>query len=109
MPKAIGNIIAVAAVLEIHIEIKAEIPPKVKRIRYEFPPTHFKERMLKAKRRSRPCKDIASASIKLPIKRKTIGSAKGAKTVEAGATPKSTHNPAPKREVTGIGIGSQIQ
>jgi len=37
MPKAIGNIIAVAAVLLVHIERKAQMNPKANRIQPEFP------------------------------------------------------------------------
>ncbi|OGP11133.1 MAG: hypothetical protein A2056_02385 [Deltaproteobacteria bacterium GWA2_42_85] len=52
---------------------------------------------------------MASAMMKLPIKRKTMGSAKGANTSLAGAIPRRTLKIAPRIAVTGIGIASEIQ
>ncbi len=83
--RPIGNIIAVVAVLLIHIEMPVATAPKTNRIRVGLPPTARDDRAPNAIRRSRPCANIASASMKLPMNRKMIGSAKGARTVRAGA------------------------
>ena len=49
---------------------------------------------------------MASARMKLPRKRKIMGSANGANTAFAGAMPDTTHSSAPIRAVMGIGMGS---
>ena len=46
---------------------------------------------------------MARARMNAPMKRNISGSANGAKTVLAGATPSSTHAEAPARAVTGSG------
>jgi|GEM_PF-6044255 len=109
MPSPMGNIIAVVAVLLIHMETKAAVPPYTRRMRAVLLPTQDMERILKAKRLSSPCAIIASARMKLPRNRNTVGSAKGAKAVATGATPSSTHSTAPRTAVIGMGIGSVTQ
>ena len=64
--------------------------------------------MAKANRRSRPWTLMARARMKLPRKRKMVGSAKGARTVLASATPARMHRTAPSRALTGMGTGSPI-
>jgi hypothetical protein len=51
---------------------------------------------------------MARAMMKLPRKRKMIGSAKGAIAVLTLATPVATQSEAPSRAVAGIGTGSVI-
>ncbi len=82
----IGNIMAVVAVLLIHIEMAVATAPYTSRILVGLPPTARDDNALKANRRSSPCVNIASASMKLPMKRKMMGSANGANTTRAGAT-----------------------
>ena len=81
-----GNIIAVVAVLLIHIEMHVATAPNTSRMRVGLPPTARDDSAPNAIRRSRPCANMDSASMKLPMKRKMMGSANGAKTTRAGAT-----------------------
>src|SRR3990170_2731331 len=109
IPSIIGSIIAVVAVLLIHMDMKAVIAPQENRMRDGLLPTQDQERIVRARRLSIPCTIIASASIKLPIKRNIIGSENGAKATLASAIPRTTHSTTPNRAVTGIGMASLIQ
>ena len=62
--------------------------------------------MANAKRRSRPWKKIACASMKVPMNRKMSGSANGANASLAGATPSTTAAATPRNAVIAIGIAS---
>src|SRR3972149_2987868 len=104
----IGIIMAVAAVLLIHMEISATTPPLAINSIVGLLPTPLMEKMYMANLRSSLCRVMALAMIKLPMKRKTIGSANGASTVLAGATFMKTHSAAPTSAVTGIGMASDI-
>ena len=104
----IGNIIAVVAVLLIHMEMPVATAPKTSRILVGLPPTARDDRAPNAIRRSRPWANIASASMKLPMKRKMMGSANGAKTTRAGATCRMIANTGPISAVTASGSASVI-
>jgi hypothetical protein len=86
METPIGNIMAVVAVLLIHIEMTVPTRPYITRMRVPLVPTQRDASALKAMRRSSPWTNIASASMKLPMNRKMMGSANGARAVRAGAT-----------------------
>src|SRR5690606_8729210 len=60
-------------------------------------------------RRASPWRNIASASMKLPMNRKTIGSAKAENAVRIGATPRSTTSSGPRSAVTARGNTSVTQ
>ncbi len=104
-----GNIIAVVAVLLIHMEITQVTDEYTTTRRKPLRPIHGDASAVNAMRRSRRCTNIASARMKLPMNRKMIGSAKGAKTVAAGATPSNTASVGPTSAVTGSGSASVIQ
>ena len=104
----IANIIAVVAVLEIQAERNAVTPPKANKIREGLAPIHCSDKTPKANRLSRSCKKIARAKMNDPMKRNISGSAKGAKTVFAGATLSRIQREAPINAVIGIGKLSQI-
>ncbi len=106
MESAMPNIMAVVAVLEIHAEIRAVATPKARRIRVGRAPTQGSESTAYATRRSRPWRKIPRARMNAPMKRNISGSANGAKTTFAGATPSTTHAAAPSRAVTGSGSAS---
>ena len=75
----IGNIIAVVAVLLIHIEISALVSAHRRPARgRRRSPTPRSPRIANAKRRSSPWKKIARARMNVPMKRKISGSANGA-------------------------------
>ena len=63
----------------------------------------------KARRRSSPLLRVASARRKLPRKRKMTGSAYGARTVGAGATPRTTASTEARSAVTAGGSASLTQ
>ena len=107
--RPIGYIMAVVAVLLIHIEMPAVTPPNTRRMRTGLRPTSREDRALNAIRRSRPWTNIASASMKLPMNRKMMGSAKGANAVRAGATRSTTASTGPISAVTASGSASVIQ
>src|SRR5574338_1470441 len=71
-----------------------------------WPCTRREASAVKAIRRSSPCTNMASASMKLPMNRKMIGSANGANAVRTGATPRSTATIGPTSAVTGSGSAS---
>ncbi len=108
-PNPIGSISAVAAVLLIHIEMTAVAAPTASRIREGRAPTHERERIPVATRRSTPCTAMASAKRKLPMKRKMMGCPKDAKMLFADPSPATAQAAAPSSDVTGSGIGSRIQ
>ena len=105
----IGNIMAVVAVLLIHIEIAAATPPYTNRMRAGLPPTSRDDSAPNAMRRSRWCTNIASASMKLPMNRKMMGSANGASAVRAGATCRTIARTGPMSAVTASGSASVTQ
>ncbi len=96
-----ANIIAVAAVLEIHAEMKAVTAPNAKRMRAGRAPTHLIDSTPKASRRSSRWRKIARAMMNEPMKRNISGSANGANTSLAGATRSTTHAAAPSSAVDG--------
>jgi len=104
-----GNIIAVVAVLLIHIEKKALMAPQEMMIRVGLRATSAQDNMVRARRLSNLWTIMASASRKLPMKRKMMGLEKGAKAVLASAIPRMTQRATPSKAVTGMGIASVTQ
>ena len=103
------NIIAVVAVLEIHPEIAAVAAPRANRIRPGRAPTQGSASTAYATRRSRWWRKMPRERMNAPMKRKISGSAKGANTSFAGATPSTTHAAAPSSAVADSGSASLTQ
>ena len=109
IPDTIASIIAVVQVLERKPLASMQTTATAARMRPGCSPTPGSESTAKANRLSSRWSRIPSARMKEPIKRKISGSAKGAKTSRAGATPASTQAAAPRRAVTARGRASVIQ
>jgi len=99
---------AAEAVLLTHMDTTAVIAPKPAITRIGLPLIHGMERNTTATRRSSRWSIIARASMKLPMNRNTMGSAKGASTLLASATPSKIHSVGPRIAVTGSGTVSVI-
>jgi hypothetical protein len=104
-----GNIIAVVAVLLIHIERNPVIAPKANINRAGLDPIQGRDNIAKAIRRSKPWTSMAWAMKKLPMNRKITGLAKGARTSLADPTAARMQKIGPRRAVIGIGIASVTQ
>jgi hypothetical protein len=100
---------AVVQVLEMKPLATTQTTATAARIRPGRSPTQGRPKTPKASRLSSPWRRIASAKRNDPINRKISGSAKGAKTSRAGATPATTQATAPARAVTASGSASVIQ
>src|SRR5690349_14775873 len=109
MPRPMGNIIAVAAVLLIHMEMTAVAAPSAIITRDGRDPTQDDVSIHAATRLSTPWTAMASANKKLPMNKKMMGCPYEAKRVLAVPNPAKTQHAVPRSAVTGSGIGSMIQ
>ena len=108
MPDTIASIIAVTQVLERTALAVAHTAATAASTRPGRSATPGSASTVKASRLSRPWSRIASARRNEPISRKINGSANGANTTWAGATPATTQATAPTSAVTARGRASVI-
>ena len=108
IPKAIGTMMATAAVLLIHIESTAVAKAMARNKLAGLELTHFSDSNHNAQRLSILWTTKASARKKLPIKRKIIGWAKAENTDLTVPSPATTQKAAPKKDVTAKGRASVI-
>ena len=109
-PSATGSIIAAAPVLDMNGEVRAPTRPKATMIRVVESPTTRMLSTVKARRRSSRWTSIASAMMKLPMKRNTVELEKLANTA-LGSSPtcSRTQRQTPRIPATGMGMASVIQ
>jgi len=108
-PRPIGSIIAVVAVLEIHIDKNQAMAPNASRILHGWLPTQGRDRTNSAIRRSRPCCIIPRAIRNEPRNRNKIGCPNEANASRTGATPRGTASAGPSSAVAARGIASVTQ
>ena len=109
VPRRIGIKIAAVAVLLIHIESTTAVIMKAIRRRIGEPRTSRRCMSDRAMRRSSPCRVMALAMKKPPMKRKISGSAYGAKAARLSVTPTTIIAGAISSAVTEIGTTSVTQ
>jgi len=108
-PNAIGSIMAVVAVLDIHIERKAAMAPKANMMRAGDSPTQRRESTNRAMRRSSLCTRMELAIKNDPRNKKMMGWPNDEKASRAEATPSGTHSAGPSSAVAARGIASVTQ
>ena len=108
-PRPTGSMIAVVAVLLTQRDSAHVIVPSVASSRRGVRVAHSRRRSANAKRVSSPLLRIAAAMMKLPMNRKITGSAYGASTARAGATPNAMASTEASSAVTARGSAAVIQ